>query len=374
MRGTIVSLLSVVASAYGQSAGLLLPAQTAVPGQILVASLSFSSNGQAIGAIQFDIDSDASLSCGILPGVQIGTSAKVLSTAAVPNGGLRIVIAGMNQGSIQDGELLRPLIVVRSSAAPGTAFIRIDNVFAADPTGTAVMVPAVSSAVQIQAGSLTQSFVAGSVVNAASLLPGPISPGEIITVFGGPSLSGASAVLLNGAQAPILYAGTGQVNAIVPFGIDMQSTPNLEIRTPGGSLGVVALSAAPAAPGIFTANSGGTGPGAILNQDYSMNSFSNPASGNSIIMLYGTGFGALVPPPVDGQVAAGPAPTAMSVTATVGGIPADVIYAGAAPALVAGAVQVNIRVPPNLPANPATPIFLTVGSTAVPAGVTVAVQ
>jgi uncharacterized protein (TIGR03437 family) len=52
------------------------------------------------------------------------------------------------------------------------------------------------------------------------------------------------------------------------------------------------------------------------------------------------------------------------VTVTIGGEPAPIIYAGAAPGLVAGAVQVNVKVP-NLSAGP----YLTavsVGSTPNP--------
>ena len=50
---------------------------------------------------------------------------------------------------------------------------------------------------------------------------------------------------------------------------------------------------AASAPGIFTMNSSGSGQGAILNQDYSVNSPTQPAAPGSIIMLYATGGGAL---------------------------------------------------------------------------------
>jgi trimeric autotransporter adhesin len=62
------------------------------------------------------------------------------------------------------------------------------------------------------------------------------------------------------------------------------------------------------------------------------------------------------------------------VTATVGGVPAEVTYAGTAPTIAAGVTQINVRVPDGLPANPATPILLTVGSVTTPPGVTVAIQ
>ncbi len=45
------------------------------------------------------------------------------------------------------------------------------------------------------------------------------------------------------------------------------------------------------APGIFAADGSGTGGGAILNQDYSLNVRLNPAARGSVIAIYLTGAG-----------------------------------------------------------------------------------
>jgi len=375
VRRSIILPVFLLPFSYGQGASLSLSSQSAVPGQILSASLSFSSQAQAVSGIQFDMTSDVALSFGVLPGIQIGASAKVLYTSTLPGGGLRVVIVGMNQGIIADGELLRPLISVDPNATPGTAQMRIGNVVATDPSGTALALPPVSATVQIQAGSFTQSFAAAGIVNAASLLAGPISPGEIVTIFGGAGLSATTDVQFNGVHAPILYAGPGQVNAVVPLGLDPSKPATLGIFAAAQSLGVVTpLSTAAVSPALFTQDSDGVGPGAILNQDSTLNSPSNPASAGSIIMVYGTGFGPLNPPATDGQPATGQANTQMPVTATVGGIQSDVTYAGAAPGLIAGAVQINVRVPHNLAPSPAAIVLLSVGSVTTPAGVTVSTQ
>jgi len=335
---------------------------------------SFSSQGQALSAIQFDMSADAALSLGVLPGAQIGASAKVLYTAALPTGGLRVVIVGMNMATLAEGELLRPLVALGPNATLGTAQIRIGNVVASDPNGTALALSPVSGAVQIQPGSFTQSFAAPGIVNAASLLPGPISPGEIITVFGGAALSGTSAVVFEGISEPILYTGPGLVNAVVPFGLDPTKPASLDIRAQGQSLGTASLAAATVSPALFTQSSNGAGPGAILNQDYTLNSPSNPASAGSVIMVYGTGFGALNPAATDGQPATGKANTQLPVAASVGGIVTDVLHAGAAPGLIAGVVQINIRIPHNLAPTPAAMVLLTVGSVGAPASVVVSTQ
>jgi uncharacterized protein (TIGR03437 family) len=270
--------------------------------------------------------------------------------------------------------MLRPVISVDPAAAPGTAQIQIGNVVATDSSGNAVSMASASAAVQIQAGSFTQSFAAASVVNAASLQSGPISPGEILTVFGRQELSNTSAVLFNGVNAPILYAGPAQVNAIVPFGLDTSAAATLEIRGQGQSLGTVSLPTAAVSPALFTQSGTGLGPGAILNQDYTLNSPFNPATAGSVVMVYGTGFGLLTPPAVDGQTATGQASTAMRVTATVGGIPTDVLYAGAAPGLIAGVVQINMRIPVSLAPGPTAQVLFTIGSSVVAPGVTVSTQ
>ena len=127
-------------------------------------------------------------------------------------------------------------------------------------------------------------------------------------------------------------------------------------------------------PAIFTQNFTGIGPGAILNQDYSLNTPSNPAARGSYIMVYGTGFGALQTPAIDGQIASDATPLAASVTATIGGIPADVKYAGAAPTLISGVAQINVWIPPDVQPNLFAPITLKVGPYFTPDGVTVSIQ
>jgi uncharacterized protein (TIGR03437 family) len=374
MRRSTLLVAWAVACCSGRCASLALTGQAAAPGQVLVTTVSFTSQGQAVSGIQFDLTADAGISFGILPGTQIGTSAKILYTAALPNGGLRVLITGTNQAPIGDGDLIRPLLLVDPAAAPGPAQIRISNPLGTDPSGGSIPVGPVSATVQIQAGPAVQFFSGDGVVSAASLLSGPVSPGEIVTIFGRADLAAASAVQFNGASAPILYAGTGQVNAIVPFGLDTSGAVKLEILSPKQSLGVASLPAATVSPALFTVGSTGSGPGAILNQDFSVNSFSNAASAGSIVMIFGTGFGALIPPAADGQLATAAAPTAQLVSATIAGVPAEVIYAGAAPGLIAGVVQINVQIPPGLPANPAAVVSLSIGGVTSGPGVTVSTR
>ena len=90
-------------------------------------------------------------------------------------------------------------------------------------------------------------------------------------------------------------------------------------------------------------------------------------------MLYGAGFGALTPSVADGQTITG-TPSVAPVTATVGGLPATVLYAGAAPGLIAGLYQINVQIPRALAPDLATPVVLTIGSQSTQTGVTVSIQ
>ena len=58
-----------------------------------------------------------------------------------------------------------------------------------------------------------------------------------------------------------------------------------------------------AAPGLFTLNAQGTGPGAILNNaDYTVADQNHPAPRGTYIVIYGTGEGITDPPGVDGRL------------------------------------------------------------------------
>jgi uncharacterized protein (TIGR03437 family) len=117
-----------------------------------------------------------------------------------------------------------------------------------------------------------------------------------------------------------------------------------------------------AAPGIFSLDSSGRGPGAILNQDGSLNGTLNPAAPGSVIVFYATGEGLTDPPSEDGKVAGTVLPKpVLPVTVKIGGVEAEVIYAGAAPGLTAGVMQVNARVPADLAQLGAVGIELIVG-------------
>ena len=58
----------------------------------------------------------------------------------------------------------------------------------------------------------------------------------------------------------------------------------------------------------------------------------------------------------------------------IGGAPAQITYAGVAPGLIAGVLQINAIVPLGIAPDKAAAIDVTIGGATSPAGVTVAVQ
>ena len=236
------------------------------------------------------------------------------------------------------------------------------------------------------------SFTEQAVVNAASYQGGSVAPGELITIFGSglgpPTLqkpavtagvvdtsAGGTRVLFDGAAAPMIYSSAGQISAIVPFGLQGHSSTQLQVEYNGTRSTAATIPVSAAVPAIFTASASGKGQGAILNQDFSVNGAGNAATVGSAIMIYLTGAGVM-----QGQVRDGAlAPAVLSiaqqnVVVHIGGIAVTPLYAGAAPGILEGVVQINAVIPTGVAAGTAVPVDVSIGGVTSPAGVTVAIR
>jgi len=267
---------------------------------------------------------------------------------------------------------------------PGTYYFSIDVTW----TGGSVTVP-----VRLDV-TPTPSLppILGSLVNTASEVPGSVSPGEMISLFGiglgaspsefaldasgkAPSTLAATQVLINGQAAPILYASGNQLNAIVPYDVGTSGTATVQVVATGASSQPWGVPVAAAAPGVFAAGSLGVGQAAALNQDNSPNSASNPAARGSVVQFFGTGEGLTSPANVTGGVTQGSGnSTTLPVTVTIGGIGAVVTYQGSAPGEVSGVMQVNAIVPAGVTPGAAAPVVIQVGTQKSQSGVAIAVR
>ena len=238
-----------------------------------------------------------------------------------------------------------------------------------------------------------------SVVNAASYISGPVSPGELVTIFGtgiGPVTAagvttdqatgrlatniGGVQVLFNGTPAPMIYASGTQVSAVVPYEMASVANPSVWINFAGQTSNAYRLSVTAAAPGLFAQNASGSGPGSILNQDNSLNGPGHAAAKGSIVQVYMTGEGQTTPQGVTGKITTAtlpppqvtPAPV-QPISVLIGGQPANYAYAGEAPGFVAGLMQLNVQIPANAPSG-ALPIQMSIGGNMSQSGITMEVQ
>jgi uncharacterized protein (TIGR03437 family) len=187
---------------------------------------------------------------------------------------------------------------------------------------------------------------------------------------------GTVRILFDGIPAPIVYTSATQCSAVVPYFGATKNTTHVQVEYQGVRSDPMEIAVVPAAPGLFTVDSSGAGPGSILNQDgVTINSAAAPASPGSVIILYGTGEGLTNPPGVDGRPALGVLPKPLAkVSVDVGGLPASVEYAGAAPGNMPGLFQINARISANAPTGNQIPVHVTVGALTSQDGVTVAVR
>jgi uncharacterized protein (TIGR03437 family) len=216
-------------------------------------------------------------------------------------------------------------------------------------------------------------FALGCVTSAASRWNfSRVSPGTIITLIGtkmGPETGVAASpsdnryptelagvrVWINAIAAPLLYVQAGQINAVTPFGVTLAATADVVVEYQGVEAAALNVDVVPYDFALFSLDGSGRGQAAAFNQDGSLNSIDNPAPRGSIVVLYGTGGGITLPPSADGDLAPladFPQPAA-SIDVLFNRAFTETLYAGPAPGLVNGVVQINMRLPQDLPAEPA---------------------
>ncbi len=225
----------------------------------------------------------------------------------------------------------------------------------------------------------------GGVVDGASfaLDPNPLAPGAIVSIFGSDLTDGTTAatfidtstgklttalagagVTFDGIAAPIFAASPGQLNVQIPTELTDVSLASVQVTVNGQTSTPRTVFIDPVSPGIFTANPGGSGAGAILHADNSLVTGQSPAQPGEVIVIFGTGLGQVNPPVGTGvlpeSTGLGAHRTVEPVTVTIDGVDADVQFAGLA-GCCAGLNQVNAVVPLSTRTSSTIPIVLSIG-------------
>jgi uncharacterized protein (TIGR03437 family) len=252
--------------------------------------------------------------------------------------------------------------------------------------------------------TLQPSLVVSCVLNAASftagnLAPfptGAVAPGEIVSLFGlglGPatgvttqltsdgttvtSALGGTKVYFDGIAAPLVYVRNDQVNAVVPYEVK-QPVTLMTVQSGSLSAGPISMPVVAAVPAIFMAGDlSNPSEAATLNQDGTYNSVANPVARGSYVTFYACGAGLMSASSDGAVILATPYPTPqLPVTITIRGVNANVLYAGAAPGDVSGALQINVYVPgpDQIDFGDHVPVFLNIGPYSSQDNVTIAVK
>ena len=227
---------------------------------------------------------------------------------------------------------------------------------------------------QIAAGGGVPDILPGGIANNG--MAGPVAPGAVVSIYGTglapftqsssafplpTSLAGVS-VSVNGVNAPMYFASSGQINIQLPFEIPAGPAA-MTVSGTCGSSGQVSFQVAQTAPYIVQ----NAGQAAVLNYIastglYTLNGPDNPAKVGSLVSVYLTGIGLVTNRPADGAAASltqlSYSTLQSSASATISGWTSTVQFLGLAPGWV-GLDQANLVVPVGLSTG-AYPVVITV--------------
>jgi uncharacterized protein (TIGR03437 family) len=243
--------------------------------------------------------------------------------------------------------------------------------------------------------------VVQTVVSAASYASGPVSPGELVTLFGtgiGPAtpavmsvingyavlILGGVSLAIDGKNAAMVYVSQNQITVQVPYDVTIGPQKAVVVNN-NGSYAFGQVDTTATAPGLFSLDGSGLGQSAALTYSmktaqYSINGSANPAHAGDIVVLYLTGEGIyatgispatgyVIPPTLNPLPQLNPLPAV-----TIGGAPATVQYAGPMVGGILGVLQVNAVVPAASTTGANVPVQVTIAGAATQPGATIVVK
>jgi len=250
-----------------------------------------------------------------------------------------------------------------------TAYLNFPNGVCVDRSGNIYIADTENNVIR-ELSISAPAIAANGVVSSASFLP-KLSPGALASIAGTnlatstppaaapplPTLLAGASVSVNGRAAPILYASPSLINFQVPWET-ATGNATVTVSVDGAVSNAITVPVTATAPGIFYYSSGAA---IAQNHDYSLNTSSNPAHAGSFIIAYLTGSGPVNPTVADGAAtpSTGLYQVTSTVSVTIGGQPATVLFAGLTPGLIA-LLQLDITVPSGLPAG-SYPMVVTIG-------------
>ena len=388
--GTAPSTLSVSLSPAGLSVG-------SYQGAIQVASTGVSNSPQSV-TVTLTVTA-AATTLMVAPQALtfqyiLGASAPAAQNVTISNGG-----SGVLSWTAADGDAWVGLAPPAGST-PGTLAISVNpaNLAAGSYTSNVQVTAAgaAGSPASIAVTLVVQTATTGSsitaVVNTGSYQPG-FASATWVSIFGTSlasttrawqasdfvngalptSLDGVS-VTINGIAAYVGYVSSTQVNVLAPDDA-MVGPVQVQLTSGQQQSNIFTAQKAQYAPALFTINGGPYA--AAQHADYTLVGSANllpgvvtrPAVPGEVIQIYGTGFGPANPPLPTAQLVTTASVLAGQVLFTIGGVAAEVQYAGE---VGSGLYQFNVTVPTV--ANGDAGVTATIGGVPTQTGVLITVQ
>jgi uncharacterized protein (TIGR03437 family) len=177
------------------------------------------------------------------------------------------------------------------------------------------------------------------IVNAASLMPGPLAPGMLVSIEY-PAASETPHVLLDGIELPVLEANSDAIQTQLPYLLN-SSASSLVVRAEHADgtssySDAVGVSFVPAAPGIYAFSGKEPRSGLLLHQGQPLTSDS-PAKVGDTLTVWATGLGLVDPASENREVQ-------IPVRAYINGQPALVVSAEL-PQSATGVYEVHVQLP-----------------------------
>jgi uncharacterized protein (TIGR03437 family) len=346
-------------------AGLTATGPTRIP----VYVLRNPDGSVAAGAVLFDVNPRGFPAPTTFTGLHIHEGAAGASAAVVfPSG-----VDGTANKVVSDtgnGNIFR-LVNVSSAAAIASL-----NRFMQNPNGFYVnlhttvnpggaireqLMPALAKPAISYVSSGVTTAAPGAIMSVVGTSLSPLASGVDMAQFTAlPSTMDGVTVTVGGVKAAIYTVFPVALNIQIPFEVALGPQP-LVVTTAGGVSTAFTLTVANAAPSIFVFDQIGTS-SVVKNSDFSLLTATNKAKVGDIIVIYSTGLGQTTPAMTTGAFVVPPASgfnNTSTVTVTIGGVDAPVIYSLASPGF-AGLYQTAVTIPSGVTGS--VPLVLTSGT------------
>jgi uncharacterized protein (TIGR03437 family) len=352
MMRKMVYLLAAAAALNGQS--LEIADSSTGPMSSAILGVRAQTGGADIAALQFDIEyPNQWMTLSVLPGSSARNASKQIYLNDLAAAKKRVLVTGMNSAALGDGPVLLLHVSAASPVPPGEYRFRLSGVVGVDRGANVVPLDAKDGVLRIDTSLQNFPLTGEGVLNSASLLPGPVASGEMVTLLGAHLAEPDSVVTFDGLPAPVLFSSGNQINTLTPALLSGSET-RIEVLRQEAMIAQITVPVASAAPGIFTEDASGAGPAVVVLENGSRASALDPARAGSVITIYATGLGADA-----------------AITARVGQRDAELIGAEALTGFP-GIIQIRIQLPRGI-SGFALPLSIAAAGLPSQAGVTVAI-